>query len=383
MISDLCKICLAPYSRAENEVEVDHIDWKLLVREGHAHNVIPMLFAGLNSLNDKQSVPPVFLKYIREEAKKIFAKNLRLQSELLSLAELLNKENINYIVYKGVMISKLFYQQIGLREFNDNDILINQQDLPVVRDLLLQRGYEPIIPLNEIGEKKILKFEKEFCFVKRKDGEILQEIDVHWMLLRPSFAMPITYARLMPDISILKVGESEVSTLSPECSFVILCIHHGVNEGWSKVKYLLDIHLAIEFINSADSWSEVMTIAQKLDVLRVVHTSLLITKRYLNSDIPDQILNKALNDPKAIELCEQHEFVKNESHWHVLKRKIALRDHTSKFRLVFNHFAELASPNYADQEFIKLPKPDKMFWMYYLIKPVRILLRGEKKSKFG
>ncbi|RLD20598.1 MAG: hypothetical protein DRI69_05905 [Bacteroidetes bacterium] len=382
-ISVLGKICLIPYSNSGSSISVGSIEWKELVRAAHAHSVIPMLYDGLKGLSAQHEVPYEFMEYLKVESKKIFVKNLRVRSELIALSELLSNNDIDHVFYKGVVVVEMFYQRSGLREFNDNDILIKYDDLPRIRALFQDRGYEPITPLNEIGEKKILKFEKELSLVKRKDGKILHEADVHWMLLRPSFGMPIAYDELRPDMIEMKVGSTDVNTVTAECSFVILCIHHGVNEGWSKIKYLLDIHMAVEHISASGGWKDVKACAERLGVLRVVHASLLIAKRYLDTAIPEEIMSEALSDRSAQEICDAHTFVKDESHWGELKRKITLRNRGSKLGLVFHHLLELASPNYADQEFVRLPNPGKMFWLYYLIKPIRILSKGENRNKFN
>ncbi len=383
IISDLGTICLAPYRNGDRSISLGHVQWSELVKAAHTHRVIPMLYEGLKSLRETHEIPGDFMLYLKAESKKIFVKNLRVRSELAVLSELLSGNDIDHVFYKGVVVVEMFYQRGGLREFNDNDILIKYDDLPRVRALLEDKGYEPITPLNEVGEKKILKFEKELSLVKRNGEKILQEADVHWMLLRPSFGMPITYDRLRPDMIEMKVGSADVRTVTAECSFVILCIHHGVNEGWSKIKYLLDIHMAIEYINASGSWQEVKASAERLGVLRVVHTSVLLAKRYLDTAVPEYVIDEALCDTGAQKISNAHTFDKDESHWGELKRKMALKSHGSKLGLVFHHFVELASPNYADQEFIALPNPGKLFWLYYLVKPVRILAKGENKNKFN
>lgn len=187
------------------------------------------------------------------------------------------------------------------------------------------------------------------------------------MLLRPSFGMSITYKKLKLEECDLNIDDTNIKTVSPACSFVLLCVHHGVNEGWSKVKYLLDIHMAIEYVNAAGSWEHVMSIADRLGVLRVVHCSLLMVNRYLKSAIPEQFLNAALADASAKKLSDENDFLIEVSHWTELKRKLALNNRASSVGLVFNHFMELASPTYADQEFVRLPDPGKLFWMYYFI----------------
>ena len=376
-------MCLAPHDKADSSISMGSIDWKGLISAAHTHSVIPMLYEGLKCTKDQLEIPAEYMEYLKAESKKIFVKNLRVRSELEAISELLNGNNIDHLFYKGVVVVEMFYQQTGLRAYHDNDILIKYEDLPNVRDLLQEAGYAPITPLNEIGEKKIMKFEKELSLVKRMNGKISHEADVHWMLLRPSFKIPIRYEELRHEISNIKIGATDVRTVTPECSFVILCIHHGVNEGWSKIKYLLDLHMAMQYMNASGSWESVMANAKRLGVRRVVHTSLLIAKRYLNTAIPEQVINEALSDESAQKICDEHIFVKDESHWGELKRKIALRNRGSKLGLIINHFMELASPNYADQEFVQLPNPGRMFWLYYVIKPLRILSKGENRNKFN
>lgn len=57
------------------------------------------------------------------------------------VCNVLKKNNIKYVLLKGIVISSGLYGDIGLRDFNDNDILISPKDVNAATNLILQLGY--------------------------------------------------------------------------------------------------------------------------------------------------------------------------------------------------------------------------------------------------
>ncbi|MGH0434999.1 nucleotidyltransferase domain-containing protein [Bacillus basilensis] len=57
------------------------------------------------------------------------------------ICRILEKNNIKYVLLKGIIISSGLYGDSGLRDFNDNDILIHPKDIDAATSLILNLGY--------------------------------------------------------------------------------------------------------------------------------------------------------------------------------------------------------------------------------------------------
>lgn len=59
----------------------------------------------------------------------------------LEVCELLNKNGIKYVLLKGIAVSKELYNDLGLRDFNDNDILVHPNEVEKAKNLILSLDY--------------------------------------------------------------------------------------------------------------------------------------------------------------------------------------------------------------------------------------------------
>ena len=107
------------------------------IKDNRASTLYPLLYNELK----KQSYPN-----IPEKLKSSYYVNLAyvtfLEKEYDSLKKLLDINNINYLLYKGIDIEGKYYKMPGTRPMRDIDILINKQDINKITELLLNKGYE-------------------------------------------------------------------------------------------------------------------------------------------------------------------------------------------------------------------------------------------------
>ncbi|MEK5364678.1 nucleotidyltransferase family protein [Bacillus sp. FSL R5-0654] len=58
------------------------------------------------------------------------------------ICQSLTENKIEYVLLKGISLSEYVYEDLGLRDFNDNDILVHPDDTERAKSLILSLGYE-------------------------------------------------------------------------------------------------------------------------------------------------------------------------------------------------------------------------------------------------
>ncbi|MGY1422629.1 nucleotidyltransferase domain-containing protein [Bacillus cereus] len=58
------------------------------------------------------------------------------------VCKLLSDNAIEYVLLKGISLSEYVYEDFGLRDFNDSDILVHPNDIEKAKDLIISLGYE-------------------------------------------------------------------------------------------------------------------------------------------------------------------------------------------------------------------------------------------------
>ncbi|HDR7540262.1 MULTISPECIES: nucleotidyltransferase domain-containing protein [Bacillus] len=80
------------------------------------------------------------------------------------ICESLTENKIEYVLLKGISLSKYIYEDFGLRDFNDNDILVHPNDIERAKSIILSLGYEQG---EYIHHTKIIKPNRKKILVRK------------------------------------------------------------------------------------------------------------------------------------------------------------------------------------------------------------------------
>ncbi len=193
---------------------------------------IKYLIENENHLNGLQLrfIPYLYEKFQNEEFDLKFFKDIyeltltnhqKLLSELSELTERLNRNNVDFVLTKGVAVSLLIYPR-PIRIFGDIDILVLKKDVNKFLDLAYELGYRNKFPMkcpkydwqNSMGEIALFK----------KDS---YEIDVHVIdiFTRSTLKQIFKSGRMA-----INVNRTEFNVPIPE-----LMICHSLEHGLKKV----------------------------------------------------------------------------------------------------------------------------------------------------
>lgn len=363
------------------------VDWKGLVRLAERHSVVPTLYNGVQAVSaGGVQVPPEYVAYLRSVSRKVLLANVQIEAEMLRVLASFDKEGIPCLAFKGPVLAREAFGNIGFRPFSDFDILIDFNDFNCVKHIMTITGYEPILEYNAVGEKKIFRFEKEYTFVKEEKGRQRYEADIHWALLSKFLGLKVSLKDLAPHTVSREINNQTLRVLTPEYRLIVLCLHHGGSDGWLKLKHVLDFHMAVGQVKTDEAWKFILEECDRLGIERMMHIALHLSGKIFHTRYPEWVDKQLADDRKAKTVAHSIEWARKPEEFTglaLLKRQLKMRDNPwVRLQIVRRSIAAWFAPNSADQDFFPLPAAGKMYLFYYFVKPFRLLFRGENKDKF-
>ena len=145
---------------------------------------------------------------------------LRLEAQLLEVADILNGAGVRFCVLKGPAVAHLDYPDPAWRCFGDLDLLIPPDALDDAIGLLTELGYTRRFPQPRDG------FDRRFTKSVSLDGPDGQQLDLHRTLAAGGFGQRIVVSMLWSaPSSRLTLGGREFAALGAEERFLHACYH--------------------------------------------------------------------------------------------------------------------------------------------------------------
>jgi hypothetical protein len=146
---------------------------------------------------------------------------------------------------------------------------------------------------------------------------------------------------------------------------------------WSKLGLINDLAHLIKVQNRWD-WPALLNRAQELGMRRQVLLGLSLAHNLLRAPVPGEITRQADADPNITALTRQVSknilVLKEEDLGLIAVTAFYLRTR-DRFKDKLTHVAvRLAVPTVED--WLRVPLPDSLYWLYYVIRPLRLGLQG-------
>jgi hypothetical protein len=154
LLLTLCRLQFTEEQKKEiGELMKQVTDWDKFVTLSNEHGIIALSWYNITETGNKDFIPPIFLEKMNSGYLKSLTRNtciFELLNEVLGLA---SKKNIKVVLLKGLVLEKSVYGDKGLRQMNDLDILVRQEDAMNLRKILIKNGFEPfpmVSPLHQM-----------------------------------------------------------------------------------------------------------------------------------------------------------------------------------------------------------------------------------------
>ncbi len=350
------------------------IDWSYLTAMARRHGAMPLLYWNLKKIHF-EAMPEGVVKELCNEYRINMIRNLFLTAKLFNLLDLFQGNGISVIPYKGPTLTVYAYGDIGLRQFGDLDFIIRREDVLRAKQLLLSEGYTPEYSLPPDQEAAYLASECEYNFFDHR-RKIL--IELHWDIVQKYFSCHFDVNKLWEDLKSVSLLGREVTTVSPEQLFLILCLHHGGKHQWESLGWICDTAQLVSYHRELD-WDKILDQAFRSGVERILFLGLYLAKDMLGADIPNGINRRLMNDlaiPSLAEEVRKRIFAEAGNILGEAERfgfYLRMRENF-KDKMLYS-FRRLFTPTQRDWSVLRLPAP--LFPMYRFLRPFRLV------KKFG
>lgn len=359
-------------ARRESAISMG-IDWHLFLALANRHLVQPMAFVNLS----KDERVPFF---VIESLKRSFAVNqlkvLNAQRFQIRLQKFWDERRIKGIFLKGIALAQTYYGDIAMRHFSDIDCWVEHERLDEVVAWLETLGYRKDSIWENLTERQLshLKAVEYHVHLRTTNSDLPAMVEVHWTLqdrqgnfkLNPENETGSLIALPANDVSLMALGHYD--------NFIYLCAH-GCRHGWYRLKWLFDLPQLLD--QGIMDWDALFKRATLLDTKEQVTQSLLLMHSLFQRDLPQQFQGRTLDQGSGYAMKFFLDQISNQGEY-----SATLNEKTSRFIFLLKQNRgtffrkkfwkkNLTSPT--DWKFF--PLPDRLFRLYYLLRPVLWLLR--------
>ncbi|WP_414575297.1 nucleotidyltransferase family protein [Anabaena sp. CCY 9402-a] len=364
-----------------NTILQQNIDWTYLMEIATHHGTIPLLYQSLKTVG-KEAIPKIVLTQLQNHYHTNASRNLFLSHELLNILKLFEAHKIRAIPFKGLVLAISIYGNLAMRQFSDLDILVRQQDIVKAQELLIAQKYQ--LEADYYGWQQ--------TFVHSQKPEIV--VDLHCELTPLSyfpFKLP-DFETLWQRSSPLTLKGESIIKFSCDDLLIILAVQvaRGVNEGRESLAQICDLAELLRIQQRFD-WEQLLQKVNSLELKRPFFISLLIVNTLLNTPLPDQV-KQAIQQQMKIDptiliyavRMQKHLFTKIKSpliiklFFQHLMINGPLSRMPDRIYLVWQFLSfitrkVITDTSQADREFFALPS--SFSFLYYLIRPIRLVSR--------
>jgi len=287
--------CARAHTAAGDETAIrqlleEGIDWTAFVRKTVAHGLAGLAGHTLARLAP-DAVPDDIRRAFQAFIEQTRKNNQALLGELAQLIRLLGEQGVEAIPFKGPVLAKQAFGDLGLRGFRDLDLLIRDRDRDETVNILCARGYERQGKLTEA----------QFHLIHRLQGqEILFKPDIaavepHTRLTSLKMALDIDYDGLWQRARRQDIFGNGMLSFAPEDTLLVLAIHGG-KELWWDIKWACDIADFIAAHPGLD-WNAIAARARAQGCRRMLLVATTLARHYLGAKVPDLVVAAEAADP--------------------------------------------------------------------------------------
>ena len=361
----------AAQRRAGEFARAGGFDWEYVARLAHRHAVAPLVYHALQTFA-RGSAPEQVREGLHEKHRANAARNLLLASELLRLSGLFESEGIGLLAYKGPALAVAAYGDLSLRRFVDLDIIVRERDVERASKLLRDSGYAPR-GLTPVQEAALARTQHNIAYA-RDGGRLI--VELHRDVASKDFADVSLDEGAWARATRVKLLGGSVSTLSAEDLLLALCVH-GAKHLWERLAWVCDVAGLVNSHAELD-WRAVFERASAARVERMLLLGLRLAQGLAGASLPDEVWRRVEEDEAAARLSTDaaaRMFDGEEYRPAGFLRSVGFNLRArGRARERLRYFRFILTPT--DGDLASLALPARLSFVYYLLRPFRLLLKG-------
>jgi len=343
----------------DNELFLQMLKW---------HRVIPQAYQRLAPLQD--SLPADFVQKLKNMNMHCRMQSLRQSAWLAQIISLFRDKEIEFISLKGIGLSKQLYGESSYRQSHDIDILIDASDIDIVEEILINLGFARNFPPADVTPKQLRflnKHKKDREYVNHSDGTIME---VHWRLTEVGHPFKPSLNQLLETGIAFSVHGEKATAVSGNYLWLYQSLH-GSYSGWYRLRWICD--MAQLLYHHKPDWNALIVRSEqhhcKNSLLEAIGMACMLYKLPIPEDIAP--------------FLKQNKFVWNNINTcsgYLIQMKLMpavpgivrinfWAPKKSFIKYLFTH--GFITPT----DFSRFSLPDRLFFVYYFIRPVSFLNR--------
>lgn len=365
---ELLRLCvrhrLVPTDQADIRYRVARdVDWPYLFNLAVRHHVLPLLEHCLTAVCS-DALPSAVRTAFRWRLMKVGAQNRQYARELVRLHRLAASAGIAVLAWKGPVLAATLYGDLGLRQFEDLDLLVDPGAFAAAEELFAAHGY-----------RRTRNYGYEVTLVNESLGV---SIDLHRSLSPDNFPVSIEFSRLWARRELVPLDGGSVETLAHGDLVIALCIEavKDARRGELTLAKVADLaHLCVA-VGSTD-WKPIEAEARRVGAQRVLAFGTRLAADVL--EIPLAAASGAVTRPERWALLlhdtEAALFdapsVRRRTRLRGWRFQCALRERWRDRLWPYARYLHgLIAPNALDRSV--LPLPPSLSLLHYGVRPVRL-----------
>lgn len=346
------------------------VDWEYLRQMASLHALLPCLTAYCQ--RRAADVPEAFLEQLANGQANVNTYNFFLLQELVRLIGVWQGAEVQVLAWKGPSLAQVAYPSLGLRACADLDVIVRPGQMEKAVSLIRQQGYEEM-------EWEAGRHTRNF--VRQSPKAI---VELHEAVMQDRFSLPIDPDKLWDHSQTVKTFAGDIPVPNAENLLLMLCVH-GAKHTWERLSWICDLVLFIRAHPELD-WDRLLLVAKSSRSLRMLYSGLLLAEVLAPGVLPDRVRQTVVDDAGARQLAlrsmdwmflSHYTFgVSLQKFWFQIMMREDVRD---RLPMVWYLVRLGLTPGDADRAAVKLP--DWLGFVYYLIRPFRLIFKASTTYK--
>lgn len=348
-----------------------------LIALASRHGILPLVYKTIKNLEPPcSSLPathcplptlplPTLINELKAHYQTIARRNMLMSAELIRIIQLLEKNSIEALAFKGPTLSQMAYGDITLRQYVDLDVLTRKKDIYKIDALLKAEGYERLLNITPVQEKVYIQYAHDIGLIHPKKGI---HFEMHWSFLDEDYPMQVDLEDFWKETQEVKLNGHPVPTFSNENLLYYLCIH-GSKHLWERIEWIKDLDLMIR--NETIDWGIFITKTEGSGFEKMVYLGLSLSASLFETSLPQNIQHKIPLYPQintvSTFILESWQMPKSTSQ----KTSAMLKLFPGiKEQIIYLHKI-ICKPSFNEYWYVDLPKG--FYWGYYLVRPYLLI----------
>ncbi|MES2377124.1 MAG: nucleotidyltransferase family protein [Bacteroidota bacterium] len=356
------------------------VKWPLLYKITQAHGL--RSFVHFIIKHHAINAAPQFEEWLQKRYNKVRYQNLTMAIAASKIISDLKERGIVIIPYKGPFFAHSYYSDIALRESDDLDFLVAQNDVDEIENYFISNNYSAKTTVPKGYLKYYKQHFKDIVYQTPATTDAFS-VEMHWRLMEKFSGDYPAYDFFLPHLQANAIGGGlKVNKLSPTYDLIAVVSNHFVKDMSIKFKYMVDVACLVQKEGALIDKQVLYNTATRYGFKNRLQTGLALTENLLGVTMgnqPGEITDVTafLSVPLAFPLHLPRLYI-NEPEF--IKRSLQLQDNNwNRLKFIFKIVCYAFLPTYEDIN--QQGSTPKHLLLLSITRPFRLFYRAIKTKK--